>query len=77
MVNSSNDQRVLCATIIGAIFIKDDIADYSNEEVAIRAFKEMDANKDGSVTRDEFVAAVTNHKKFSQFLANKIFHMFF
>merc|ERR1712002_470905 len=56
--------------------IKGDTKDYSDEEVALRAFKEMDANKDGRVTREEFVDAVMNHKKFSQYLAMKIFDMF-
>ena len=56
--------------------IKDDTKNYSDEEVALRAFKEMDANKDGRVSRDEFVDAVMNHKKFSQYLAMKIFDMF-
>ena len=56
--------------------IKEDVKKYSDEEVALRAFEEMDANKDGRVTREEFVDAVMNHKKFSQYLALKIFDMF-
>ena len=56
--------------------IKDDVKNYSDEEIAIQAFEEMDANKDGLVTRDEFVEAVLDHKKFSQYLALKIFDMF-
>ena len=56
--------------------IKDDTKSYSDDEVALRAFQEMDANKDDKVTREEFVAAVVNHKKFSQYLALKIYDMF-
>merc|ERR1712126_29066 len=72
----SKEEMMILVKDIHAL-IKDDIKNYSDEEVATQAFEEMDANKDGKVTREEFIAAVTSHKKFSQFLANKIFHMFF
>jgi Ca2+-binding EF-hand superfamily protein len=71
----SKDEMLILVKDIHAL-IKDDIKDYSDEEVALRAFEEMDANKDGGVTREEFVSAVMDHKKFSQYLAMKIFDMF-
>jgi Ca2+-binding EF-hand superfamily protein len=71
----SKDEMLILVKDIHAL-IKDDIKDYSDEEVALRAFEEMDANKDGRVTREEFVSAVMDHKKFSQYLALKIFDMF-
>ena len=71
----TKDEMLILVKDIHAL-IKDDTKDYSDEEVALRAFEEMDANKDGRVTRDEFVSAVMDHKKFSQYLALKIFDMF-
>ena len=71
----SKDEMLILVKDIHAL-IKDDIKDYSDEEVALRAFEEMDANKDGRITREEFVSAVMDHKKFSQYLAMKIFDMF-
>jgi len=71
----SKDEMLILVKDIHAL-IKDDIKNYSDEEVALRAFHEMDANQDGRVSRDEFVAAVRGHKKFSQYLAMKIFNLF-
>jgi Ca2+-binding EF-hand superfamily protein len=71
----SKDEMLILVKDIHAL-IKDDIKIYSDEEVALRAFEEMDANKDDCVTREEFVSAVMDHKKFSQYLALKIFDMF-
>ena len=46
------------------------------KECAKRAFKEMDKDKNGVVTRDEFVSAVLNQEDVSKFLALKVIEIF-
>lgn len=48
----------------------------SGEELAINAFKEMDIDLDGQVTRDEFLRACLAHKKISTMLALRIIDVF-
>ena len=71
----TKDEMLLLVTDMNAL-IKQNINDPSHEKIALQAFKEMDTNKDGQVTKEEFVAAVLDHKKFSQYLALKIFNIF-
>ena len=40
------------------------------------AFKEMDANKDGRVSEEEFVRAIMSHEKVASLLALKIVQVF-
>ena len=44
----------------------------AEEALAIQAFKEMDANDDGKVTKEEFVMACLNDDTISQMLARKL-----
>ena len=46
------------------------------EELASLAFREMDTDEDGAVTRDEFVSAILSREKFSSYLTQKIFNLF-
>ena len=45
-------------------------------EVAEKAFREMDKDKNGEVTRDEFTEAILNKEKISTFLALEIIDIF-
>ena len=56
--------------------IEDNLENETDEELANHAFEEMDTAKDGHVTMEEFVAAVMARKKFSTYLALKIFNIF-
>ena len=71
----TKDEMMVLVTDMHAL-IQENIKDLSDEEIALLAFEEMDANEDGRVTKEEFVAAVLGHKKFSQYLALKIFNLF-
>ena len=44
----------------------------AEEALAIQAFKEMDANDDRKVTKEEFVMACLNDDTISQMLARKL-----
>ncbi|XP_059098163.1 neuronal calcium sensor 2-like isoform X2 [Tigriopus californicus] len=48
----------------------------SKSAMASMAFKEMDTNSDGKVTREEFVKAIMGQEKFSSKLALKIVDVF-
>ena len=45
-------------------------------KVAREAFKEMDKDKNGEVTKQEFVSAVLDHQKISKFLTLKVIEIF-
>ena len=49
---------------------------FANEVIADSAFREMDRNKDGWVTCEEFCTAVLAQEKFSKFLAVHVIDMF-
>merc|ERR1712179_21999 len=50
-------------------FIKTEVPDApSAEEIVNNAFKEMDVNSDGKITRDEFIAALKAEKELSEVL---------
>ena len=44
--------------------------------MADEAFKEMDLNADGKVSKDEFVSAIMGHEKISSKLALRIIDVF-
>eukprot|EP00092_Neocalanus_flemingeri_P010507 GFUD01011321.1.p1 GENE.GFUD01011321.1~~GFUD01011321.1.p1 ORF type:complete len:205 (+),score=66.24 GFUD01011321.1:23-616(+) len=71
----TKEEMLILVTDMHAL-IKQNIKNPSDEEIALQAFEEMDANEDGLVTKEEFVEAVLSHKKFSQYLAMKIFNIF-
>ena len=48
----------------------------TDENLATKAFQEMDTNESGSVTREEFIEAILAQEKFSTYLALKIFNLF-
>ena len=49
---------------------------FANEVIADSAFREMDRNRDGWVTCEEFCTAVLAQEKFSKFLAVHVIDMF-
>ena len=71
----TKEEMLLLVTDMHAL-IKENIKNTSDEEIALQAFEEMDTNKDGQVTKEEFIAAVLDHKTLSQYLALKIFNIF-
>ena len=56
--------------------VQDNVDNETAEELAKHAFEEMDKDRDGHVTRDEFVEAVLAREKFSTYLALKILNIF-
>jgi len=55
---------------------KDNPNTMSHEELAHKAFKEMDADSDGKITQEEFVRACLNHETISKMLALKVIDVF-
>merc|ERR1711983_232556 len=59
------------------LFKKEDNPDKASQEaLAIKAFKEMDADENGKVTQDEFVEACLNQETISKMLALKVIDVF-
>jgi len=59
------------------MFTKKDNPDRSShEDLANKAFQEMDANADGRVTQEEFVKACLNQETISKMLALKVIDIF-
>ena len=48
----------------------------THEDLATKAFEEMDTDENGFVTREEFIEAILGQEKFSTYLALKIFNLF-
>lgn len=55
---------------------KDNPDNTTGKVLATQAFEEMDANSDGRVTEEEFIAACFSHEKISTMLALKIVDVF-
>ena len=49
---------------------------YGDDLITESAWQEMDKNKDGAVTQQEFIAAVMAKDKFSQFLTKNVVDLF-
>ena len=71
----TRDEMLVLVTDMHKI-IEDDLENNSDEEMATKAFEEMDTDEDGLVTVHEFKEAVLSQKLFSKFLAAKIFNIF-
>ena len=50
--------------------------DGTEDDITDNTWLEMDRDRDGSVTRDEFISSVLNHKKFSKLLAMQVIDLF-
>ena len=48
----------------------------TEDDITDSTWLEMDRDRDGSVTRDEFISSVLNHKKFSKLLAMQVIDLF-
>ena len=54
----------------------DDPEALPKKDIVDTAFKEMDKDNDGSITRQEFCSAILSQDKFSKFLAVQVIDMF-
>ena len=48
----------------------------SDDDIFNKAWSEMDRDMDGSITREEFISSVLNHKKFSKLLTMQLIELF-
>ena len=61
---------------MSAIIKENNPEQFAADLIANSAFKEMDKDNDGSITRQEFCSAILSQDKFSKFLAVQVIDMF-
>ena len=48
----------------------------SDDDIFNKTWSEMDRDMDGTITREEFISSVLNHKKFSKLLTMQLIELF-
>lgn len=48
----------------------------ADDDIFNKTWLEMDSDKDGCITREEFISSVLGHKKFSKLLTMQVINLF-
>ena len=67
------DNMLTLVTDLHKLFVEREETD---EDLATKAFEEMDTDENGSVTKEEFIDAILGQEKFSTYLTLKIYNLF-
>mgnify|MGYP001181899804 FL=1 len=62
-------------TDINGLFNPEELESISEEQLAEKAFKEMDADQDGHITEEEFIKAAMKDNKVCKMLALKVVNL--